>query len=155
MLADQVELADGEPTCRHCGQPVAPGWTIICDKCRQPLAPGSPPAVPSTSGQRPIWALPVIVLGLLAAAGALAFDALYVIRHSEAPSRYDSFALLPTVLLVPLGAILLAIGGLALIRPAVQERPWLRVVVLGAILVWAVAACFGPSLLTGPVQAAI
>jgi len=111
--------------------------------------------LPSKSRGQPTWALTVTVLGLLAAAGALAFDALYVTRHSADPSRYDSFALLPTVLLVPLGAILLAIGGLALIRPAALERPWLRVVVLGAILIWAVAACFGPSLLTDPVDAAI
>jgi hypothetical protein len=24
--------------CPHCGQPIAPGWTFVCDKCRMPIA---------------------------------------------------------------------------------------------------------------------
>jgi hypothetical protein len=135
--ATQCEAVDGSGT--RCVLPAG----HVGDHAAQPAAK------PRSAG-RPNWALPVFVVGLLAAAAALFFDALFVIRQNSAgASRYDSFVLLYNTALVPLAAILLAIGGLALIRPAMERRPWLRVVVLGAVLLWAVAACFGPGLLGG------
>jgi hypothetical protein len=133
----------------------------------QPALPPPPPSPPtswapvgwdrvdrSDPTRRPKWAIPVVLIGLLAAAAALWFDALFLSRHLSSPSRYDSFALLPVIALVPFGVICLLVGGLAAVRPMVRERPWIRIAVVIAVLAWAVVSCFGPGVVTD-VQPAI
>jgi hypothetical protein len=100
---------------------------------------------------RPDWADPGVVFGLVAAGVSLLIDLVYLGRRGES---YPGFVLLPNVILIPLGAILLLVGGLAWIRPLQAEWPGLRVVVFGAVLVWAVVAC-GVPYLGGDVQPVI
>jgi hypothetical protein len=99
-----------------------------------------------SSPEQPAWlrvsGLLAIAVGLLAAAGALFFDVLFVVKHSSAPGLYDSAYLLPNALLIPSSTVLLWFGGLALIA---GRR---RLLVLAAVLVWAVASCYGPGLFT-------
>jgi peptidoglycan/LPS O-acetylase OafA/YrhL len=111
--------------------------------------PHVPPETPDAQRRRrrPRWPIAVVVLGLVLAAAAVYFDAFYVGRHLADPSRYDSFALLPTVVLIPASALALIIGGLGLVR-----RPWLRVAVVVLGLAWAVVACYAPAVISGPVQ---
>jgi hypothetical protein len=52
--------------------------------------------------------------------------------------------------LVPLSAILIVAGGLAVIRPWTAKRPWLRLVWVGGVLMLAVSACTIPWLITDP-----
>lgn len=139
-----------EGWCTGCGAPGAdlpPAPPLARPAQRAPAARRTPPVEPPTPRARPGWALPVLVFGLVTAAVALYFDALFMVRHATAPVRYDSFVLLYNVVLGPLSAALLAAGVLALV-PATGGRRWLRVVVAGAALLWAVAACYGPMLLT-------
>jgi hypothetical protein len=154
-----------ERRCPRCGAGLGPDPSDVCSRCglRGPDRSSSPPEpVPgwepaglwsapgrTTPDRRPRWAIPTFVLGLLVAGGAVFFDAMYLARHlSPNASRYDAFALLPTIVLVPLSAVLLGAGGLALIRPWAATRPWLKVVVVGAVLAWMVAGCFGPGVVT-------
>jgi len=99
------------------------------------------------TGERSGLAVGAVALGVAAGAAAVVFDALYISVHLDDPSRYDAFALVPNVLLVPASAILLAIGGRALVA---ERRQKLIIVVLA--VAWALAVWFAPEILAGPVQ---
>jgi hypothetical protein len=135
--------------CPTCGRPLRAD-AAGCPWCKVKVRPvprrDVPP--PPPPWRRPIWAIPAVVLGLLAAVAATGFDALFLERHLTTPGRYDSFVLMGNLVLVPLAAVLLATGALAILHAEVQRRPWLRMAVLAVILAWAVGACWGPSLAT-------
>jgi hypothetical protein len=133
--------------CAYCktdfrGLPPVPGD----DSRRQVQGTASPwgPPSPKASRRRTIVGFAALVVGLLAAAAAMAFDALYI---SRGPSRYAGFTLLANIVLIPLAASLLVIGGALLAR-----RRWAKLLIVCLVLAWAVVACYAPVWITGPVQ---
>jgi hypothetical protein len=105
------------------------------------------------SDRRPIWALPVLILGLLIALWIVSLLVDFVASAWADPGGRDVSTMmlgyfLPV--LVPLSAILIVAGGLAVIRPWTAKRPWLRLVWVGGVLMLAVSACTIPWLITDP-----
>jgi hypothetical protein len=108
---------------------------------------------PAASNRRPKWALPALILGLLIALWILGLDVDFVLSTWADPSRRVVRTMVLGFVLpfiVPLSAILLIPGGLGVLRPWTAERPRLRLVWIGGVLIFAVCAFTVPWLVTGP-----
>ncbi|HEV8545562.1 MAG TPA: hypothetical protein VGQ64_04680 [Candidatus Limnocylindrales bacterium] len=106
---------------------------------------GLPTKQPSTTVPR--WAVPALVIGVACSfvVAWISADYLAGLTRGESPSLAMAYMMSQTPFLL-LGVPLLSFGAMGVARPWTARRPWIRIVILVAVIACVIIVLQGPDL---------